>query len=260
MRLCASYPQPTHADLTDEGQTLYYPEIKTTAKDIKTEDHQGVTGEDTVIVDTVSYSNLIAGKTYTVKGVLMDKDTGEAIKVDGKEVTSEKTFTATEKSGTVTMKFIFDSKALKGKTTVVFEDLYMGDVNVTTHSDITDEGQSIHYPEIKTMATDQMTKDNLGTIGNKTTIVDAVSYSNLIAGKTYTVKGVLMNKETGKPLKVDGKEVTAEKTFTAEKANGTVELKYAFDSRKLEGKTVVVFENLYHQGIKVTTHSAKCIR
>ena len=54
---------------------------------------------------------------------------------------------------------------------------------------------------------------------------------------------------------MDGKEVTAEKTFTAEKANGTVELRYAFDSKKLEGKTVVVFEDLYHQGIKVTTHS-----
>lgn len=245
----------SHADLTDEGQTLYYPEIKTTAKDIKTEDHQGVTGEDTVIVDTVSYSNLIAGKTYTVKGVLMDKDTGEAIKVDGKEVTSEKTFTASEKSGTVTMKFIFDSKALKGKTTVVFEDLYMGDVNVTTHSDITDEGQSIHYPEIKTTATDQMTKDNLGAIGNKTTIVDTVSYSNLIAGKTYTVKGVLMDKATKEPLKVDGKTVTAEKTFTAEAESGTVDMSFTFDSKGLEGKSVVVFEKLWYEGIRVTMHA-----
>ncbi len=57
------------------------------------------------------------------------------------------------------MKFIFDSKALRERQAVVFEDLYMGDVNVTTISDITDEGQSIHYPEIsKTTATDQMTK------------------------------------------------------------------------------------------------------
>jgi len=245
----------SHADLTDEGQTIYYPEIKTTAKDIKTEDHQGVTGEDTVIVDTVSYSNLIKGKTYTVKGVLMDKDTGKAITVDGKEVRAEKTFTAESTSGSVTMKFIFDSKALKGKTTVVFEDLYMGDVNVTTHSDITDEGQSIHYPEIKTTATDQQTKDNQGAIGAETTITDAVSYSNLIAGKTYTVKGVLMDKETKEPLKVDGKIVTAEKTFTAESESGTVDIDFTFDSTGLEGKSVVVFEKLWYEGIRVTMHA-----
>lgn len=49
------------------------------------------------------------------------------------------------------------------------------------------------------------------------TIVDHVDYKNLYTdGREYTVKGKLMDKETGEPLLVDGQEVTAEKTFVPE--------------------------------------------
>ena len=64
-----------------------------------------------------------------------------------------------------------------------------------------------------------------------------------------------MNKETGTPIKVNGKEVTAEKTFIAKKANGTVDITFRLDSRELDEKTIVVFEDLYHNGIKVTSHA-----
>ena len=63
----------------------------------------------------------------------MDKDTGNPITVDGKEITSEKTFKAETASGSIKLKFIFDATGLKGKTTVVFENLYLGDVDVTSH-------------------------------------------------------------------------------------------------------------------------------
>ena len=42
-----------------------------------------------------------------------------------------------------------------------------------------------------------------------------------------------MVKETGEPLTVNGEEVTAEKTFTAEEADGSIILEFTFDSSSL---------------------------
>ncbi|MBR3396304.1 MAG: VaFE repeat-containing surface-anchored protein [Lachnospiraceae bacterium] len=244
-----------HTDITDEDQTVHYPEIHTSAVDKDTKDNVGTVSEKAVIIDTVSYSNLITGKEYTVKGTLMDQKTGKALLINGKAVTAEKTFKPEKAEGTVEIEFSLDASALQGTSVVVFEDLYHNDVKVTAHADIKDEGQTIHYPEIKTSAADSHTKDNQGIAAKKVTIVDTVSYTNLIVGKEYTVKGKLMNQETGKALLVNGKAVTAEKTFTAEKTDGTIVLEFTLNSEAVNGKTTVVFEELYHSDVKVTVHA-----
>ena len=82
-----------------------------------------------------------------------------------------------------------------------------------------------------------------------------MKYSGLIPGKEYTVKGVLMDKSTSKPLTVDGKEITAEATFRASKAEGTIDIPFTFDGSALAGKTVVVFETLYRDKLEVCTHA-----
>lgn len=107
----------------------------------------------------------------------------------------------------------------------------------------------------KTTATDKVDggKDLNGNV--KQTIVDKVEYKNLYAGKEYTVKGVLMNKATGKPILVDGKEVTAEKVFTPKETSGFVELEFTFDSSALKGETIVVFEHLYEGKVEVAVHA-----
>lgn len=245
----------THADIEDEGQTVDYPKIHTNATDSKTGDDQGVAGKNETIIDTVSYSNLIIGKEYTVKGTLMNRKTGKALLVNGKEVTAEKTFTAVTKDGTIDMEFTFDSLAVEGMTTVVFDDLYHNGVLVTTHADIEDEDQDIFIPKIHTTAKDKDTDSHVGWVNKQVTIIDTVSYSNLIIGNEYTIKGTLMVKGTGEALLVNGKEVTAEKTFTAEKTDGEIELTYDLDSSDLKGETIVVFESLYYKGIEVYSHS-----
>ncbi|OFI45968.1 hypothetical protein BG262_06755 [Floricoccus penangensis] len=63
-----------------------------------------------------------------------------------------------------------------------------------------------------------------------------------------------MDKSTNKPLLVDGKEVTGSTTFTAEKANGSVDVTFTFDASALEGKTIVVFEKLFQNGKEVASH------
>ena len=244
-----------HEDIEDDGQTIYIPEIHTTASDSETGDHVGTVSEKTTIIDKVEYKNLIVGKKYTVKGVLMVKETGKPLKVNGKEVTAEKPFTAKTADGFVELEFTFDSSSLEGKTVVAFEDIYREDYHVGTHTDIEDEDQTIDFPKVKTKAEDAVTKENIGEAGKETTIIDTVSYWNLIVGKKYTVKGKLMIQGTEEELLVNGKPVTAEKTFTAEKADGTIELEFTFDSSALEGETIIVFEDLYHNGIKVAGHN-----
>ena len=141
---------------------------------------------------------------------------------------------------------------------VVFETLYHDNKEVAVHADITDKDQTVEFeepdkPQIKTKATVDGEKevDPL----EKVTLIDTVTYSNLTPGKTYTVKGVLMDKSTGKKLLIDGKEVTAETEFTPDKANGSVDLSFTFDTSSLAGKSVVAFETLYHENIEVAVHA-----
>lgn len=247
-----------HADINDSDQTVEIakpdePSIKTKAA-VNGEQKAHPIGE-IAIIDTVSYANLTPGKTYTVKGVLMDKSTGEKLLIDGKEVTSEKEFTPDKAVGTIDIPFTFDASALKGKTIVVLEELFHEGKTVASHADIDDTDQTITFdtPEIKTKATVDGEKE--ADPLEKITLIDTVTYSNLTPGKTYTVKGALMDKSTGKKLLIDGKEVTAETEFTPDKADGTVDLSFTFDASGLAGKSIVAFETLYHEDIEVAVHA-----
>lgn len=135
--------------ISENGQTVgitvvndRIPEIgtKATANGEKTAAAEG----DITIEDTVSYKHLIPGKAYTVKGILMDKATGKAFLVDGKELTSEVTFTPEESCGEVTVRFTFDgNKITKQTDLVVFETLYRDGAELAAHADIEDDGQTV---------------------------------------------------------------------------------------------------------------------
>lgn len=104
-----------------------------------------------------------------------------------------------------------------------------------------------------TVTTDEGTKKEMPK--KNVTITDTVAYSNAVIGKKYTVSGVLMDKSTRKALLDDnGKEVTKTITFTATKANGTVDVPFTFDASLLSGKTVVAFETLSRDGKQVAAH------
>lgn len=232
-------------------------EIGTTAKfENGTKDTQSA--DDVVLVDTVSYSGLQIGKEYTVSGTLMDKSTGKPfLDFDGHEVKAEITFTPESRDGTVDVIFKFNSLNIKLDTdVVVFETLYREGMELTTHADIDDEGQTvkIRVPEIGTTATseDGHRVDPLGEVK----ITDEVSYKNLKPGKEYTVSGVLMDKTTGDVfLDAAGEEIRSEVIFTPEKSTGTVTVEFTFDASNLHGTQLVVFEYLYYDGLLLATHS-----
>ena len=207
------------------------------------------------LTDTVSYTGLVPGKEYRATGVLMNKETGEKLLVDGKEVTAETTFIAEAKNGSVDVTFIFDATGLHGKEVVVFENLYRENVLLATHADINDEGQTVKIknPEIGTKATADGKKE---ITADKITITDVVSYKDLTPGKEYKLTGVLMNKATNDKLLIDGKEITAEATFTTKAPTGEVEMTFTFDARELTAETeVVAFETLYRDGIEIAVHA-----
>lgn len=207
------------------------------------------------LTDTVSYTGLVPGKEYRATGVLMDKETGEKLLVDGKEITAETVFVPETKNGSVDVTFIFDATGLHGKEIVVFEDLYRENVLLATHADINDEGQTVKIknPEIGTKATADSKKE---ITADKITITDVVSYKDLTPGKEYKLTGVLMNKATNDKLLIDGKEITAEATFTTKAPTGEVEMTFTFDARELTAETeVVAFETLYRDGIEIAVHA-----
>ncbi len=246
----------SHADIEDEGQTVTFTEPKIGTTATANGEHTAEPVGEITIIDTVAYSGLIVGKEYTVKGVLMDKSTGEKLLVDGKEVTAEATFRASKPEGTIDIPFTFDASALAGKTVVAFETLYRDKLEVCAHTDIEDKEQTVTFsekPEIKTTAT--VNGEKKAEPAGEVTIVDTVTYSGLTPGKTYKLSGVLMDKSSNAPLLVDGQKVTAEKEFTPEKASGTEEITFTFDASALAGKSVVVFETLYHEDKEVTAHT-----
>ncbi len=209
------------------------------------------------LTDTVSYKHLIPGKEYVLKGVLMDKTTGKPLIIDGEEIRSQTAFTPENPSGEATVKFTFDSKFIKQNTDiVVFENLYREGKELAVHADIEDEGQTVtvKVPEIGTKATVDGKKEN--TTDGEITIDDVVSYKNLTPGKKYVIKGVLMDKSTGKPFEIDGKTVTSEVTFTPEKSNGTVTVSFTFDASAIKETTeLVVFETLYRDNVEIAVHA-----
>ena len=271
----------THSDITDEWQWTFVPEIGTTAYGYvrSTSDHSeyrdkivpyGTTAE---IVDVVNYNKLLPGVWYEMSGTLMDKATGKALTdKDGKVITATTRFMPAETSGTVEVVFKFDTTGLEGKTLVVFEDCFYvgakkdGTPNaeaVAEHKEIDDKDQTIYCPKIRTTVKDADGNTNVKLDGTKMqTVIDTVTYENLVPGKEYTVTGKLVfkkdyanSKEYEYVKDANGNIITASTTFTPDKPNGTVSVKFEFDASLTAGKKVVVFEDLYIQNVRVATHS-----
>ena len=252
----------SHEDIDDVDQTVTVvsPELATTAIDGIDGDKNVVKDPDAEVTDTIEYKGLVTGKEYKITGTIMDKATGNPY-IDpstGKEITAETTFTPDDTYGAVDVKFAFDASQLdENSQLVVFEKIFHNGKKVGGHEDIDDKAQavSIIVPEIRTNAADGLDGDKEVIADHKATVVDTVSYENLVPGKEYTVSGTLMVKETGEALlDADGNPITASTTFTPEKPNGSVDVVFEFDADLLAGKKLVAFEKLLRNDIEITFH------
>lgn len=204
----------------------------------------------------------------TIQGLKIDRETGENIagalfgmfKAEEKEL-SEKTAILTAESNEEGI-FTFENvpygeyivRELKpAEGYLPNEENYTVTISENKEIiEITIENDKI--PELGTTATIDGKKEF--TVNGDITIDDVVSYKHLTAGKEYTIKGVLMDKSTGKQFLVDGKEVCSEVTFTPETADGEVTVFFTFDGSVITKETeIVVFETLYREETEIAVHA-----
>ena len=251
--------------LTDEYEKEIT--IHTIATDKATGEKVIVAGKKVTIVDTVMLDGLESGRKYQLKGWQMLKEENTELLIDGKRVESEYTFVADSEKMKVEISYTFDASELGGQNLVTFEKLYdlknpEEPVKVAEHKDIEDEGQTVLITErkisIHTTATDKNGKKEIEA-GKNLTIVDTVTLEGLEIGTKYKLSGWQMIKAENAKLIIDGKEVTNDYEFTADKEKMEVKIEFTFDGSSLGGKQLVTFEELYdmsnlEEPKKVTEH------
>lgn len=239
--------------------------------DAKYEFNTEYQGQDIKIIDIkvnddkAIENNLIYG---SVKGLKVDRETQEVIKgatfglfkSDITEFTENNAIltAVTDESG------IFNFSNIPYGEYLIKEvkpaDGYLDNEDVFTVT-IKDNEQVVEItaindkvPELKTTATVNGKKEAVAK--GDITIKDTVEYKHLVPNTEYVIKGTLMDKSTGKPFMVKGKEVTSTVKFTPDKANGTVEVKFTFDASNIKKSTdLVVFESLYRDNIEIAVHA-----
>ena len=251
--------------LTDEYEKEV--SIHTTATDKKTDEKVIVAGKKVTIVDTVTLDGLEEGRKYQLKGWQMLKEENAELLIDGKRVESDYTFVADSEKMKVEISYTFDASELGGQNLVTFEELYdlknpEEPVKVAEHKDIDDKGQTVLITgrkiSIHTTATDKNGKKEIEA-GKDLTIVDTVTLEGLEIGTNYKLSGWQMVKAENAKLLIDGKEITNDYEFTADKENMEVQIEFIFDGSTLGGKQLVTFEELYdmsnpEEPKKVTEH------
>lgn len=257
------------------GFKWYAKEIATDAhyilSDTKYEFDTEYKGQDIKVIDIkinndkAIENNLIYG---SVKGLKIDRETQEVIKGATFGLFFANTSELTEKNAVLTAVtdengvFVFNNipygeyliKELKPA------DGYLDNEDVFTVT-IKDNEQVVELtavndkvPELKTTATVNGKKEAVAK--GETTIKDTVEYKHLVPNTEYVIKGTLMDKSTGKPFKVKGKEITSTVKFVPDKADGKLEVTFTFDGSAIKKDTeLVVFETLYRDGVELTAHA-----
>lgn len=224
---------------------------------------------DTIHIDLNNGEPIINDFIYgTIKGLKIDRETEKTIEgalfglfsSDETDFTEDKAILTalSDKDGIFTFEDVPYGNWLVKELKPADNYLPSNDIH---HITVTDNEQLIEIkavndriPELKTTATIDGEKE--ATAKGEITIDDVVEYKHLVPGKEYTIKGVLMDKSTNEPFKVDDKTVTSEVTFTPEKSSGKVTVSFTFDSSTIKKTTeLVVFETVYREGVEIAAHA-----
>ena len=242
-------PVAEHREIADAEQMISIPEIRTTFRDTETESQIGTPEEEQKVEDTVWYTGLIPGKEVSVTATVMTvSETGDPVELrdkDGNPFTETLTFIPEKSEGSVKIAITIDSSLLAGKKAVCFEEICYEEIPVAVHADIGDQDQTIWYPDIRTTATDRETGEHVASVSGEGIFIDVIAYKGLKPDETYTAEAVLMDAESGEPIKENGKEVTARTTFTPKTESGEISVEIPVNTKAIAGKNTVVFEELY---------------
>ena len=252
----------SHKDINDAQQTVgvgtapVVPTAEITSTVATNPDNGSKTiawASNAKIVDRVNYKGLEAGKMYVVTTSVMDKATGNAV-VNG--LTSF--FTASAAEGYVDVTITLDTLALADKELVVYETISRDSVDLCSHKDINDAGQTVKVDQevitleptiIKTVATNDVDGAKNIACSETSKIVDRIYYDNLEDGKTYTVTSTVVEKTTGKAVVSN-----ATSTFKASSATGYVDVTITANTKDYAEKSLVVYETISLDGVVLCEH------
>ncbi|WGY02476.1 VaFE repeat-containing surface-anchored protein [Nocardioides sp. QY071] len=189
------------------------PSIGTTLVDKADDDHTIPAGGG-VVVDTIAYSNLTPGTSYTVTGELRKKSDGSATGITG-----TKTFTPVSANGTVEVEFTVPA-GYAGQSLVAFEELTVTGqpAVVAEHKDINDTAQTV---SVQKGAPTVNTQASAATVTVGASLHDVVTITGFVPGGNATGTAVLYG-----PLSAVNDTVCTEGnvagTVTFTPANGTI--------------------------------------
>lgn len=246
----------THMDLNDEAQTVYVPSISTNLIDEDSQTNYTYIRDNVKAHDLVTYEGLIAGKTYKLTGTLVEKSTGKTfVDANGKTATITQTFTPDSDSGSVDMVFDINPSNLKTSALVAFETLSCNGEQVTIENDLDNEQQTLHFPILSTTAKGKVSGKNYVDIGGDMSIIDTIKYEGVQYGMTHTIKTYLVDKSTGKTVKDDnGNDIVKTTEWEPEATQGSIYIEIPVTGKKLAGRTLVVFEEIYLGDAMIACH------
>jgi len=246
----------THMDLNDEAQTVYVPSISTNLIDEDSQTNYTYIRDNVKAHDLVTYEGLIAGKTYKLTGTLVEKSTGKTfVDANGKTATITQTFTPDSDSGSVDMVFDINPSNLKTSALVAFETLSCNGEQVTIENDLDNEQQTLHFPILSTTAKGKVSGKNYVDIGGDMSIIDTIKYEGVQYGMTHTIKSYLVDKTTGKIVQDDnGNDIVKTTEWEPEATQGSIDVEIPVTGKKLAGRTLVVFEEIYLGDAMIACH------
>ncbi len=248
-----------HKEL-DKNQFVSFVDIETEAIDRSTGVKVLPYDSETLIEDKVSYNNVIPGKEYTLRASLHVKgcrrggykDGDVLVDDESKPISVSTTFIPEESSGEIIMEIPFDTRNLECMEVVVFEELYNSyGLLVAEHSDMEDKNQTISVPVIGTQASIDGEKVSQAKVD--TVLLDIVKYDNLLPGLEYRLEGLVIDKESGEPLKINGQDLRVEVIMEPKSSSGYAEVVFNFDGSKINGD-MVVYERLYYKDKLIAKH------
>lgn len=215
-----------HADINDENQLVEVvnPKIGTSAYDAFDLDGLVIADKDAKIIDTVKYESLIPGKEYTVAGIVMDKTTGMPL-LSGEgadEITDGELAT-----------FIHGLATLLG---------------------ISDD----EFAAMTASASAGASSEFIDFVGELT---EGLGTENPLAGFTdRIVSDVNVNADVVSEYLAENAKIVncltfAQKTFTPNTADGSVDMTFPVNTEGMEGKELVVYELMFANDVIQASHA-----
>lgn len=246
-----------HTDKDAESQQISFPTGSTLAVDNTSHNHTIAPTKNADVVDTIFCKNLATGISVDFYGIAIDKDTNKPVELNGKPVVVKQNETISKADQEVQLHYVVDGTKLKGKrlTSFVFA-VYNGKI-VFKHTDLNSAEQSFSFSSLRTKFLDDKNGTHATMLTEDVHQTDTVTLDGLTKGEEFTLKGVVYNRSTRRPMLVNGKQVTNSIDFTAKGNSEEVALKYQYNGLKSDAyhkdknDDLVSFVYLYKDGILI---------